>query len=58
MTPKAHMSTLLPYLYPVAYSGAMNKMVPMTSEIDYLVNTDAWTSADKPKSAILAVNLD
>ena len=49
------MSILFPYLYPVACSGAINNIVPMISLIlSCPWNTFEWTSADKPKSAILA----
>ena len=55
MTPIAHISTLLPYLFPVACSGAINKMVPVTELIlSWPVNTFECTSAVSPKSAIFA----
>lgn len=58
MIPRAHMSTRFPYLWPVACSGAMYKIVPITSFIlSCPWNTFACTSALRPKSAILAVYL-
>ena len=56
--PRAHISTLFPYLCPLAYSGAMKRTVPMTSlMLSCPWNTLEWTSAESPKSAIFAVYL-